>query len=246
MSNTHQQRNTRYNTARLSGVVDPQDSFSVVVVDSGFYLNRKQRDDNLFTAKATKDGTESYFDKWETDNNFNPFPSGSLYGNNYRLTGTAFYGGLSGSGDKPEDKFVAEHLPVTSGNWPDGTGKRGNFTDVAQSGASTSSVARYDFKAFTYRSPDNKIKEIDIQTGSISGVSTITKKQSAPDMGSSYDPKVRGVGSSEPQPPDPEDSPEEEDSPATTSPPAGGGSTGGSTGGSSNSSVAGWLGDHTN
>ena len=237
MSNTHEQRNTRYNTARLSGVVDPQDSFSVVVVDSGFYLNRKQRDDNLFVAKATKDGTESYFNKWEEENGFNPFPSGSLYGNRHRLTGTAFYGGLRGSGDKPEDKFVSDHLPVTSGNWPDGTGKRGNFIDAAQSGAYNSSVARYDFTAFTYRSPDNKTKEIDIQTGSISGVSTITERQSAPDMGSSYDPTVKGVGNGEPQPPEPEQPPEEEPPTGTTSPP---------TGGSGNSSPAGWLGNHTN
>ena len=78
MSNEHQQRNTRYNLARQSGIVDPQDSFSVVEIDNEFWLNRDQRDNNLFKAIATKDGTAQYFDKWN-EGSFNPFTEDSLY-----------------------------------------------------------------------------------------------------------------------------------------------------------------------
>ena len=219
MSNEHQQRNTRYNLARQSGIVDPQDSFSVVEIDNEFWLNRDQRDNNLFKAIATKDGTAQYFDNWKSKGDFNPFTEDSLYKGFTRKTGTAFYGGLRGSGSKPEDKFVAEHLPITSGEWPDGTGKRGNFIDAAQSGVANSPVARYDFDAFKYKSPDNQEKDIDIRTGSISGVlTTITERTSAPDIGSSYNPDDTAPEFNEPSPVDPQQPPEEEQPPEENGP----------------------------
>ena len=106
---------------------------------------------------------------------------------------------------------MAEHLPVISGTWPDGTGKRGNFIDAAQSGVANSPVARYDFDTFKYKSPDNQEKDIDIRTGSISGVlTTISERTSAPDIGSSYNPDDAAPEFNEPSPVDPQQPPEEE------------------------------------